>query len=83
MGHREVTGVSPRYATTLQISDTLLCLGIDATHAKEGDMRVILAKGVKVKIHSSWMVTVEIDGHKPFKTRSPIEAQKFLMGAFL
>lgn len=83
MGHREVIGVSPRHATALQISDTLLCLGQDPIRSKEGDLRIVLSRGVKVKVHSAYSLTVEVDGHKPFKTRSVIEAQKFLMGTFL
>lgn len=79
MSYKPVTGVSPRYAICLQISDTLLCLGLEPVRSKINEVRVIKARGVTVKVHLSYMIDVSIDGLKLFKTRSIVEAQKHIM----
>lgn len=83
MGHRDVTGVSPRYATLLEMSDTLLCCGLDPVRSKVNDVRMVKAGPITVQVHHAYSLTVLIDGHKPFKTRSITEAKKFIMGASL
>lgn len=83
MGHRDVTGVSPRYATLLEMSDTLLCCGLDPVRFKVNDVRMVKAGQITVQVHHAYSLIVLIDGHKPFRTRSVVEAQKFIMGVFL
>ncbi len=83
MGHRPVTGVSPRYATLLEISDTLLCCGLDPVRSKVRDTRIVKAGIVTVQVHSAYSITILIDGHKPYKPRSITEGKKFIMGCLL
>jgi len=83
MGYREVTGVSPRQAVALQLSDTLLCLGYNPTRSKTPTSRIVSIPGCKIEIRSPWAITVAFDDRGPFKTRSVVEAQKFLMCTIL
>lgn len=80
MGHRDVTGVSPRYAILLELSDTLLCLGFDCTRAKEGNVRVIHFARGKLSIFSPYKIIVRLDGmRRPETFDGPTTTKKFLM----
>lgn len=79
MGHRDVKGVSPRYATLLELSDTLLCCGLDPVRSKVNDVRMIKAGNITVQVLSAYSVVVLVEGRKPFKTRSVTEAKQFIM----
>ena len=83
MGHREVTGVSPRYATLLEMSDTLLCCGLDPVRSKVNDVRMVSAGNIVVQVRSAYSLTILVEGRKPFKPRTVTEGKQYIMGILL
>lgn len=83
MSHRNITGVSPRFQVALELSDTLLCLGLEATRSKVSNSHRVSFDGGYIDVASPYSITARIGKLKQVKLRGPQEAKQYLIGQLI